>query len=79
MSRQQRSASRRVWRKKYRPGDEDDEWEDSDRMISRGRIPGRSPDRARARSSGARSSGLRRPHLPDAGTPKAPPWQANRP
>eukprot|EP00959_Pyramimonas_sp_CCMP1952_P072266 1509295-Pyramimonas_sp.AAC.1 len=33
----------------------------------------------RARSSGARSGGLRRPHPPGAGAPRAPPWWANRP
>eukprot|EP00959_Pyramimonas_sp_CCMP1952_P434054 9089606-Pyramimonas_sp.AAC.1 len=32
---------------------------------------------ARARSSGARSSGRRRPRPPDVGNPKATPWQAN--
>eukprot|EP00959_Pyramimonas_sp_CCMP1952_P242136 5061456-Pyramimonas_sp.AAC.1 len=33
----------------------------------------------RARSSGARSSGRQRPHLPDARMPRAPPWKVNRP
>eukprot|EP00959_Pyramimonas_sp_CCMP1952_P301169 6301229-Pyramimonas_sp.AAC.1 len=56
MRRQNRSASRQVSRKKYRADDGGDEWEDSDRMMRRGRISSRSPDRARARSSGARSS-----------------------
>eukprot|EP00959_Pyramimonas_sp_CCMP1952_P251726 5259659-Pyramimonas_sp.AAC.1 len=32
-----------------------------------------------ARSSRARSSGLRRPHPPGAGNPEAPPWRTNRP
>eukprot|EP00959_Pyramimonas_sp_CCMP1952_P378092 7920169-Pyramimonas_sp.AAC.1 len=36
-------------------------------MVRRDRFPSRSPDRARARSSGARSSGLQRLHRPDAG------------
>eukprot|EP00959_Pyramimonas_sp_CCMP1952_P255930 5345609-Pyramimonas_sp.AAC.1 len=80
MSRQKRSTSRPVWRgENYRDDDEDEEREDSDCMMRRGRVPSRSPDRARARSSGARSSGLQRPHLPDAGTPKAPPRLADRP
>eukprot|EP00959_Pyramimonas_sp_CCMP1952_P147402 3084568-Pyramimonas_sp.AAC.1 len=33
----------------------------------------------RARSIGARSSGLQRPHPPDAGKPRTPPWKASGP
>eukprot|EP00959_Pyramimonas_sp_CCMP1952_P290402 6074075-Pyramimonas_sp.AAC.1 len=72
MSRQGRSASRRFWRRKYRADDDDEEWEDDARLARRGRTPGRSPNRARARSSGARFSGLQRPHPPDAGYPRTP-------
>eukprot|EP00959_Pyramimonas_sp_CCMP1952_P314079 6574923-Pyramimonas_sp.AAC.1 len=51
---------------------------DDDRVIRRGRAPGPSPDRARALSSDARSSGGQRPHPPDAGATRGPPWQATR-
>eukprot|EP00959_Pyramimonas_sp_CCMP1952_P341106 7145639-Pyramimonas_sp.AAC.1 len=46
--------------------------------MRRGRAPSHSPDRARACSSSARSSGVQRPHPPDAGAARGPPWQATR-
>eukprot|EP00959_Pyramimonas_sp_CCMP1952_P242799 5075167-Pyramimonas_sp.AAC.1 len=58
--------------------DEEDEKGDDGRMARRGRAPSLSPDRARARSSGARSSGGQRPHPPYAGATRGPPWQATR-
>eukprot|EP00959_Pyramimonas_sp_CCMP1952_P425697 8916927-Pyramimonas_sp.AAC.1 len=57
---------------------EEDERGDDGRVIRRGRAPRPSPDRARARSSGARSSGVQRPHPPDAGATRGPPRQATR-
>eukprot|EP00959_Pyramimonas_sp_CCMP1952_P135145 2828018-Pyramimonas_sp.AAC.1 len=54
----------------------DDEDEQGDRMVRRGLVPSISPDRARARSSGARSSGVQRPHPPEAGTSSGPPGKA---
>eukprot|EP00959_Pyramimonas_sp_CCMP1952_P252765 5280806-Pyramimonas_sp.AAC.1 len=57
---------------------EEDEKGDDDRVVLRGQAPSPSPDRARARSSGARSSGGQRPHPPDAGARRGPPWQATR-
>eukprot|EP00959_Pyramimonas_sp_CCMP1952_P092690 1939850-Pyramimonas_sp.AAC.1 len=56
----------------------DDEDEQDDRMARRGRAPSFSPDRARARSSGARSSGVQRPHPTGAGTSSGPPGKAPR-
>eukprot|EP00959_Pyramimonas_sp_CCMP1952_P393289 8240387-Pyramimonas_sp.AAC.1 len=43
-----------------------------------GRAPSFSPDRARARSSGARSSGIQCPHPPGAGNSSGPPGEAPR-
>eukprot|EP00959_Pyramimonas_sp_CCMP1952_P116024 2425565-Pyramimonas_sp.AAC.1 len=60
MSRQERPTSRQVWRERYNAVDDDKEWEDDARLARRGRFPSRSSNRARARSSGARSSGLQR-------------------
>eukprot|EP00959_Pyramimonas_sp_CCMP1952_P192434 4023629-Pyramimonas_sp.AAC.1 len=57
-SRQERSARRQVWGKRYSADDDDGEWEDDARLARRGRFPSRSPNRARARLSGVRSSGL---------------------
>eukprot|EP00959_Pyramimonas_sp_CCMP1952_P363801 7618221-Pyramimonas_sp.AAC.1 len=47
-------------------------------MVRRGRAPSPSPDRMRARSSDARSSGVQRPRHPEAGTSSDPPGQAPR-
>eukprot|EP00959_Pyramimonas_sp_CCMP1952_P415510 8706363-Pyramimonas_sp.AAC.1 len=58
-------------------GDEDKPGDD-DRIVRRGRAPSPSPDRSRARSSGARSSGVQRPRPPEAGASNGPPGQATR-
>eukprot|EP00959_Pyramimonas_sp_CCMP1952_P148156 3100061-Pyramimonas_sp.AAC.1 len=47
--------------------------EHDDCMVRRGRAPSFSPARARARSSGARSSGAQRPRPPEAGASSGPP------
>eukprot|EP00959_Pyramimonas_sp_CCMP1952_P370921 7768295-Pyramimonas_sp.AAC.1 len=66
MGRQRRSVSRQVKKKKYCDDDDDEDLATDGRLERRGRIPSRSPNRARERSSCARSSGLQRPHPPDA-------------
>eukprot|EP00959_Pyramimonas_sp_CCMP1952_P275734 5763802-Pyramimonas_sp.AAC.1 len=58
-------------------GEEDEEGGDG-RVVRRGRAPSLSPDRAQARSSGARSSGGQRPHPPDSGTTRGPVRPATR-
>eukprot|EP00959_Pyramimonas_sp_CCMP1952_P015606 330271-Pyramimonas_sp.AAC.1 len=47
-------------------------------MARRGRAPSFSPARARARSCGARASGVQRPRPPEAGTPSGPPGKTPR-
>eukprot|EP00959_Pyramimonas_sp_CCMP1952_P148063 3098254-Pyramimonas_sp.AAC.1 len=47
--------------------------------MRRGRAPSHSPDRMRARFSGACSSGVQRPHPPDAGATRGPLWQTAKP